>query len=249
MASFKNPLGEVVERDESEIFSFDGVDSHKAIDKGGREFPDVGVSQGCGVDCRSNRGRRPPRTEHFRLVGCGSGLHPRQDKCLETRGAGEGGDHDSATPDTAKASSDGAYRPDARGAGAGQERSMGKGEGSVTGSDKLDAVLECGEEGRREHRPAQVAGCVELQPTTPGIHRIWVDTEAADADDVRGFSAGLVQVCDAETIGLDSKSGSGGTGQYPGTGPAPDNAGAVGESATERTAGIARPGGKPGWKL
>ena len=113
MASFKNPLGEVVERDESEIFSFDGVDSHKAIDKGGREFPDVGVSQGCGVDCRSNRGRRPPRTEHFRLVGCGSGLHPRQDKCLETRGAGEGGDHDSATPDTAKASSDGAYRPDA----------------------------------------------------------------------------------------------------------------------------------------
>ncbi len=38
MASFKNPLGEVVERDESEIFSFDGVDSHKAIDKGDGSF-------------------------------------------------------------------------------------------------------------------------------------------------------------------------------------------------------------------
>lgn len=38
MASFKNPLGEDVERDESEISSFNGVDAHKAIDKGDGTF-------------------------------------------------------------------------------------------------------------------------------------------------------------------------------------------------------------------
>ena len=38
MASFKNPLGEDVERDESEIYSFKGVDAHKAIDKGDGTF-------------------------------------------------------------------------------------------------------------------------------------------------------------------------------------------------------------------
>ncbi len=38
MVSFKNPLGDDVERDESEISSFNGVDAHKAIDKGDGSF-------------------------------------------------------------------------------------------------------------------------------------------------------------------------------------------------------------------
>ena len=48
MASFKNPLGEMVERDESEIQSFGGVDAHRAIDKGDGSFLTSGYPKDAG---------------------------------------------------------------------------------------------------------------------------------------------------------------------------------------------------------